>query len=69
MKFGIGVILVLGLIVGGSLAVYGITNNEAGFWMWVGFVIIGVSLLFYYMKKLRDDPPSQRTSHFGDGDA
>ena len=62
MKFGIGVILVLGLIIGGSLAVYGIKNNEAGFWMWVGFVIIGIVLLGYYMKKLRENPPSKRTA-------
>lgn len=62
MKFGIGATLVIGLIVGGSLIVYGITSNEAGFWMWVGVVILGIVLLGYYAKKLRENPPSKRLS-------
>ena len=60
MKFGIGIILLLGALVGGSLIVYGITSREKGFLMWVGMVVLGLVLLWYYMRKLRQNPPSKR---------
>lgn len=60
MKFVMIAVLVLGAIVGGSLIVYGIKNDEPGFWLWAGFVLLGVFLLFWYMKRLRENPPSQR---------
>ena len=55
MKFAYWLVIVLGIIFAVPLFVQGIKYNEAGFWMFVGFVILGMIGLRYFMGKHNRD--------------
>lgn len=53
-------LVVLGAIFVIPLFIQGIKYNEGGFWMMVGAWIIIFFAMRWKLRKLREDPPSQR---------
>jgi predicted membrane-bound dolichyl-phosphate-mannose-protein mannosyltransferase len=51
MKFAMMLVIVLGILFAVPLVIQGIKYNEPGFWMLVGFVILGLIRLRYFMGK------------------
>ena len=55
MKFAMMLAIVLGVIFVVPLFIQGIKYNEPGFWMFVGFVILGmIGLRLFMAKHTRD---------------
>jgi hypothetical protein len=51
MKFVMILVIVLGILFAVPLVIQGVKYNEPGFWMLVGFVLLGMTGLRYFMGK------------------
>ena len=75
MKFAIWIIALLALLVGVPLIFEGIRTNDPGFWLFVGFVIVGAIAMHWKLGQLNRnkaareaDDASRPLKGFGDGD-